>query len=89
MAATVVVFGAGGPTGLACVARLLEATELCVRAVVRSKASREDTIRAAVSEWYCSSKCGGCLSVYPMASHVTVHRVQLCIAKRMSGVNRA
>jgi uncharacterized protein YbjT (DUF2867 family) len=42
-----VVFGAGGPTGLECVKRLLEVTNLPVRAVVRKPDAHADKLKAA------------------------------------------
>jgi uncharacterized protein YbjT (DUF2867 family) len=47
MPSTVVVVGAGGPTGLLCIKRILEVTDFQVRAVVRSKARSEHAVRAA------------------------------------------
>lgn len=42
-----VVFGAGGPTGLECIRRLLEVTDLPVRAVVRKPDAHADKLKAA------------------------------------------
>lgn len=42
-----VVFGAGGPTGLECVKRLLEVTNLPVRAVVRAPEVHAEKLKAA------------------------------------------
>jgi uncharacterized protein YbjT (DUF2867 family) len=46
-----VVFGAGGPTGLECVKRLLAVTTGPVRAVVRDPATHGDKLRQAAGEW--------------------------------------
>jgi len=49
-----VVLGAGGPTGLECVKRLLSATNAPVRAVVRDPAKYDATFKAAAAaagEW--------------------------------------
>lgn len=45
-----VVFGAGGPTGLECVKRLLAVSTDPVRAVVRDPAAHGDKLRQAAGE---------------------------------------
>jgi hypothetical protein len=45
-----VVFGAGGPTGLECVKRLLAVTTEPVRAVVRDPATHGDKLRQAAGK---------------------------------------
>lgn len=45
-----VVLGAGGPTGLECVKRLLQATDTPVRAVVRDPAKYEEVFKAAAAD---------------------------------------
>lgn len=50
----------GGPTGLLCVERILNATDLSVRAVVRSKARSESAIKAAAGKHHQSTTAGMC-----------------------------
>eukprot|EP00878_Enallax_costatus_P017417 GHUV01018291.1.p1 GENE.GHUV01018291.1~~GHUV01018291.1.p1 ORF type:complete len:131 (+),score=33.71 GHUV01018291.1:127-519(+) len=45
-----VVFGAGGPTGLECVKRLLEVTSLPVRAVVRAPDAHADKLKTVAGD---------------------------------------
>lgn len=49
-AAVNVVLGAGGPTGLECVKRLLEATTAPVAAVVRDPAKYEESFKTTAAE---------------------------------------
>lgn len=52
-----VVFGAGGPTGLECVKRLLAVTEQNVRAVVRDPNMHGDKLQTAAGNAFESSFC--------------------------------
>lgn len=45
-----VVFGAGGPTGLECVKRLLQVTSLPVRAVVRVPDAHAEKLKTAAGK---------------------------------------
>jgi len=55
-----VVLGAGGPTGFQCVKRLLEVTDLPVRAVVRDPAKYKERFEEAAGA--CVSNNNACVS---------------------------
>lgn len=75
-----VVLGAGGPTGLECVKRLLSATNAPVRAVVRDPAKYDATFKAAAAdagEWHVQEVCAGgsCRGSLPVDSELSVQAV--------------